>query len=110
MGYRHFTVEHKYAFKRVYRNEENGESIVVHTNTIEGAWKHAKTHYQQINGTSKDNFEGHLCEIMFRNWARDKPITALMNLIREVYSLKENYVLKTGVKMFDSWYTKKMCY
>ena len=41
-GYTHFTVEHKHAFKYVYRNTETGELIEVHTNRIEGAWKHSK--------------------------------------------------------------------
>lgn len=104
MGFKHYIVEHKYCFKRIYRSQENGDTIAVHTNTIEGAWKHAKNHFQKINGTSKGNFEGHLCEIMFRNWEREKPIPALINLIRQIYSLKESYEYKNELAIFDSWY------
>lgn len=41
-GYRHFSVVHKHAFRVVYVNEETGAVENVHTNTMEGAWKHAK--------------------------------------------------------------------
>ena len=38
----------------------NEEVISVNTNRIEGAWKHAKSHFRKINGTSLPNFEAHL--------------------------------------------------
>ena len=44
-GYVHYTVEHKHAFKVVYRNADTGELLEVHTNRIEGSWKHAKVSY-----------------------------------------------------------------
>lgn len=43
LGYRHFTVLHKYAFKKTCVNKETNEEVEVHTNRIKGAWKHAKT-------------------------------------------------------------------
>ena len=44
-GYTHYTVEHKHTFKVVYRNAETGEMLEVHTNRIEGSWKHAIVSY-----------------------------------------------------------------
>ena len=41
-GFEHYTVNHKTNFKVIYTNEETGENVTVHTNRIEGAWKHAK--------------------------------------------------------------------
>ena len=42
LGFQHLTIIHKYAFKKMFVNEETGELIEIHTNCIEGAWKHAK--------------------------------------------------------------------
>ena len=50
-GYQHFTIIHKYNFKKVYTNVETKEKVAVHTNRIEGAWKHAKDHFRKIQGT-----------------------------------------------------------
>lgn len=51
LGYRHFTVLHKYEFKKTYVNKETNEEVEVHTNIIEGAWKHAKNHFRKMAGT-----------------------------------------------------------
>ena len=48
LGYRHFTVLHKYSFKKVYVKEGTEEKVTVHTNQIEGAWKHAKLHFRKM--------------------------------------------------------------
>ena len=45
LGFRHFTVEHKWTYKATYNNKATGEKVYVHTNTIEGAWKHAKVKF-----------------------------------------------------------------
>lgn len=37
MGYKHFTVLHKYSFNKVYKNVATGVEEVVCTNQIEGA-------------------------------------------------------------------------
>lgn len=55
-GFVHYVVIHKETFKAVYRNEETGEDIEVHTNQIEGAWAHAKNHFKYIYGTNAKNF------------------------------------------------------
>jgi transposase len=69
-GYTHRIVQHKKAFAVDYRDPITGETERVHTNRIEGAWKHAKSYFRSMNGTSLGNFEAHLCEIMFRNRER----------------------------------------
>jgi transposase-like protein len=48
-GYEHYVVEHKHAFKAKYVNYTTRDKREVHTNTIEGAWKHVKQHFQRIN-------------------------------------------------------------
>jgi transposase-like protein len=60
MGYRHFTVIHKYSFKKTYKNAGTGEIKVVHTNRIEGAWKHAKVYFRKMSGTKASQWEGHM--------------------------------------------------
>ena len=69
VGYTHYVVCHKTSFRKEYRNQATGEIVVCITNKIEGAWKHAKDHFRVMNGTSPGNFEGHLCQILYRNWA-----------------------------------------
>lgn len=49
-GYDHFTVLHKYLFKKIFE---------VNTNRIEGAWKHAKDHFWKISGTKITQFKGY---------------------------------------------------
>lgn len=49
IGFRHFAVNHTETFKVEYIDYNPGETVVVHTNTIEGAWKHAKVRSHFIN-------------------------------------------------------------
>ena len=49
-GYTTFTVVHAAAFLQVYYNEGTSELVIVHTNTIEASWSHAKAHFRRING------------------------------------------------------------
>ena len=37
LGFKHFTVVHKYTFKQKYYNTDTGDYLTVHTNRIEGA-------------------------------------------------------------------------
>ena len=67
MGYKHFTVLHKYSFNKVYKNVATGVEEVVYTNHIEGAWKHVKDNFRRISGTKVRQFEAHLAEIMMRS-------------------------------------------
>ena len=41
LDYEHFTVLHKYCFKKVYVNQTTNETVVCHINAIKGAWKNA---------------------------------------------------------------------
>ena len=63
--YRHFTVIHKYSFKKVYKNVEMGEHVSVNTNKIEGAWMHEKMHFRRMARTRITQFDGQLAEIAF---------------------------------------------
>ena len=69
-GYRHFSVCHKTTFKAKYRNVDTGGIVTVHTNMIEGAWKHAMDYFRRMSGTKVKQFEGHLAEIMWRSQVR----------------------------------------
>ena len=46
--------------KKTHVNQITQEEVEVHTNRIEGAWKHAKDHFRKISGTKITQFEGHL--------------------------------------------------
>ena len=90
------------------RNIESGEEVVVNTNKIEGAWAHAKLHFKQIFGTSLNNFQGHLCEILWRNHmsARggDDIYSAFFQLLKEIYPIDTppEYLYKNE-QLFDTW-------
>ena len=103
-GYEHFTVIHKYAFQKKYRNTRTGEVITVHTNRIEGAWRHAKDHFKRINGTSMNNFEAHLAEIIWRNRVAKKNIVnEFFQLVQRYFPLDGPHRLACRDPLFDSW-------
>jgi len=80
-AYTHLVVEHKKTFSRQCRDASTGQLITVHTNTIEGAWKHAKDYFRKMNGTKLPQFQGHLCEVMWRFWDRRPRPEAVLTLI-----------------------------
>ena len=80
----HFTVLHKYAFKKVHVNEQTKEEV---TNCIEGAWKHAKSHLRKMSGTLSSQFEGHMAEIMWQSSAKRHIYEAFFGLMKTVYTL-----------------------
>ena len=100
-GYRHFTVLHKYAFKKVDVNEE--EEVTVHTNSIKGAWKHAKSHFQKMSGTLSSQFECHMDEIMWSRSAKSYIYEAIFGLMKTVYTL-------TGPPVFAFLQNKPLFY
>ena len=104
LGFAHYVVEHKHAYKTTYKNTETGDLFEVHTNRIEGAWKHAKDHFRKINGTKINNFEGHLVEIMFRNWSKEHVTTAILNLIKQCYNLETKYEGFQRKPLFETWF------
>jgi len=104
LGYRHFVVEHKHALKQVCTDAVTGEFVIVHTNTIEGCWKHAKAHFKRINGTKIEQFEGHLCEIIWRWWHKGSKVTGILNLIQEFYPLDRNPIMTAGHPVFRTWF------
>ena len=62
LGYDHFTVLHKYSFKKIYVQVGNpAEKVEVHTNRIEGAWCHAKDHFRKMSETKPQQFWGPSC-------------------------------------------------
>ncbi|XP_045191303.2 uncharacterized protein LOC123548134 [Mercenaria mercenaria] len=103
LGYRHFTILHKYAFKKAYKNVETGDITYVHTNRIEGAWKHAKDHFRRIVGTKSGQFEGHLAEIMWRSECKGDVYQKFFDLVKEVYPLNKPAEYLYTTPLFDSW-------
>ena len=104
LGYRHFTVLHKYSFKKVYVKEGTEEKVTVHTNQIEGAWKHAKLHFRKMAGTHGSQFEGHLAEIMWRSWNKGQLYEEFFNILRTVYSLEGPPKYTYTTPLFESWF------
>ena len=71
----------------VFRNVETGDIITVHTNTMEGAWHHAKLHFVKMAGTSVGNFEGHLCELIWRSHHRGNIYQSFYDEVKNMYPL-----------------------
>ena len=77
--------------------------------SLEGAWKHAEDHFRRINGTSQGNFEGHQCEIIWRNHCVGKNIcTEFHKILKEVYNLKTKPVYQHSNPVFDTWNNEKI--
>ena len=103
LGYQHFTVVHKYQFTQSFRDTSTGQIIQVHTNTMEGAWMHAKKHFINMSGTSLTQFESHICEIMFRNRAKRNLYEFFFNHITSMYALNTEYHKRYPTPIFDTW-------
>lgn len=86
-GYNHFNVIHKEKFLQRYQNTITGEVKVVHTNTIEGAWKYAKKLLKCMNGTTFSQFEGHLCQVMFKNHFPINTLEKFFEMVARVFPL-----------------------
>ena len=92
-------------FTQTYKDSQTEELKTDHTNTIQGSWKHAKEHFQRINGTSVKNFDGHLCEVIWRNRVASKHqdiIVEFFNLVRECYSLDKERNLLIRQPLFNT--------
>lgn len=103
LGYRHFTVLHKYSFKKVYKNISTGEEEVVCTNQIEGAWKHAKDHFRRMSGTKVRQFEGHLAEIMWRSEKKGNLYGGFFESLKSIFTLQSAADYRYTTPLFDSW-------
>ena len=102
-GYRHFSVEHKDGFKKVYKNKETQEKISVDTNRIECSWQHAKAKFKNMHGTSLSQFEGYLCEAMYRNHHRTGLYTEFFKDLKKVYSLDTPPRFSVSTPLFPTW-------
>ncbi|XP_060586599.1 uncharacterized protein LOC132742260 [Ruditapes philippinarum] len=109
LGYNHFSVIHKFTFKSSYRNLDTGEVIQVHTNRIEGAWKHAKDNFKSIAGTQLSQFEGHLAKVIWRSEVKGRYFEPFFDLFRDIYSLKEPPKYTYPTPLFDSWDFNNEC-
>ena len=103
LGYNHFSVIHKYAFKKEYKNVESGEIISVHTNRMEGAWKHAKDYFRRMSGTKATQWEGHMAEVMWRSEVKSNVYDAFFTFVKEVYTLQEPPRYYYTTPLFSSW-------
>ena len=106
LGYDHFTVLHKYAFKKVYKHKITGELKVVHTNRIEGSWKHAKDHFRKMSGTSRSQFESHVAEVLWRNHSARRPGTLYEHFfddVRDIYPLDKPAAYTYTTPLFNTW-------
>ncbi|MCG7867879.1 MAG: IS1595 family transposase [Candidatus Thiodiazotropha taylori] len=105
LGYKHFTVLHKYAFKKIYVDVDTKEEVVVHTNRIEGAWKHAKDHFRRMSGTKSAQFEGHLAEVMWRSRAKGNIYESFFDMLKTIYALDGPpvFAYSRNQPLFDTW-------
>ncbi len=106
LGFSHFTVLHNYAFKKVYVNKRTQERKYVHTNRIEGSWKHSKDYFRRMSGTKRTQFEGHIAEIMFRNQVACSGggmTSQFYDLLRDVYTLEAPPSYTYTTPLFSTW-------
>lgn len=82
LKFQHFTVVHRFAFKKSYVNKETGENVEIHSNHIKRAWKHAKDHFKRMLGTKLAQFEGHMAEIMWRAGVKSNRYDGFISLIK----------------------------
>ena len=110
-GFKHFTVCHKQNFKQVYEEITTKEKVEVHTNRIEGAWKHAKDYFRTMNGCSFTTFESNLCAVMWHNWVKTNVFgttdvyEAFFNDVKSVFHLKgdEVFLHPQPGPIFSTW-------
>ena len=61
-------------------------------------------HFRRINGTCLNNFEGHLSEVLWRNWHRGaSKVEAAFELIKRVYPLDSEPLLYAPHPLFETW-------
>ena len=75
-----------------------------HINTIESTLKHAKAHFKRTDGTKIEQFDGHLCEIMWRWWHKESKVTGILNLIQEFSPLDRNPIMTACHEVFRTWF------
>ena len=104
-GYKHFTVLHKYAFKKVYVEVATKKEVAVHINRIEGAWKHTKSHISKMSGTLSSQFEGHMAELMWQSRSKGNLYELFFDLMETVYTLTgpPTFAFSRSEALFDSW-------
>jgi len=96
-------VEHKKVFSCQCHDQITGDLLTIHTNRIEGAWKHTKDYFRCMNGTKVTQFESHICELMWRWWDRTPRAEAILRLIKEFYPLNGPPVFTAGYPVFATW-------
>jgi len=96
-------VLHKYTFRLFYSNVATGDIVEVHTNMIEGALRHAKTHFRKIRGTKLTQFERHLVEVTWISEEKGNLYVSFFNLLRSVYHLNGYPTFTYGFPLFGSW-------
>lgn len=102
-GYNHFSVVHKYAFKKVYVNTKTGEKVTVNTNRMEGAWKHAKDYFKRMAGTKGAQFESHMAEVIWRSEVKERLYEKFFELLKSIYVLTGPPEFSFNTPLFDSW-------
>ncbi len=101
LGYEHFSMSHKHPFQKEYQNLRMKEIAKVYTNTIEGAWKHAKD--RKLNRTCLNNFEAYLAEVVWRNWHHGSLYTSFYELTKSYYMLDSPPHLEISNPPFQTW-------
>uniref|UniRef100_A0A8W8MNP1 Uncharacterized protein n=1 Tax=Magallana gigas TaxID=29159 RepID=A0A8W8MNP1_MAGGI len=89
--------------EETYVNKETKEEVEVHTNRIEGAWKHAKDHFRKMAGTKLTQFEGHLAEIMWRADVKTNIYSCFFDQLRSIYTLTGPPVYHYTTPLFETW-------
>ncbi|GFS17825.1 mitotic-spindle organizing protein 2A [Elysia marginata] len=109
LGYQHFSVTHRQKFFKKFRNSETCEEVVANTHN-RGVWIKAKKSFKKlpVAVSSIANFEGHLCEIVWRSWNSESNIFEnFFRDLRSVYHLTGPPGLVGDRPVFGSWIDSK---
>jgi len=60
-----------------------------------------------MNRTKIEQFEGHLCEIMWRWWHKGSKVTGILNLIQNYYPLDRNPTMTASHPVFKTWFQQQ---
>ena len=105
-GSHHFTVEQQGCLCTAVKEPSHlGKVRKVHTNTIEGAYKIGRDHFQGINGMKITTIEGHLCGIVWRNSvvaAHSDVIISFFGLLYSHYTLHRERNLEIKIQVLSS--------
>lgn len=83
--------------------KDTREEVEILTHRTEGAWKHAKEHFRRMYGTKISQFEGNICEIMWRAEAKSHVYERFFGYLKNIYNLNGPPANNYPTPLFPTW-------